>query len=141
MVIAERILLALAAAHVVAGVSLALLPFAPSIHGNLVTAIFPGGDTSREVMFLVSVFGPTVASWGVLFFALVRSFFRNPTIGSWRALVLSVLVWAPVDSALCIHYGLYSAVALNAVVAVAFLGLLFGVRGLAYNNPAKTATR
>jgi hypothetical protein len=131
MTVTERILLTLALAHVVAGGLLALLPFAPSVHIKLVGAIFGEGKASEEVMFLVSVFGPTVASWGVLFFALVKSFFRNPTSGSWWALVLSIAVWAPLDSALCIYYGLYSAVALNAAIAAAFLGLLFSVRSLA----------
>ena len=85
-------------------------------------------------MFLISVFGPTVASWGVLFFALARTYFRNPTTSLWWVLVLSIAVWAPIDSALCVYYGLYSAVALNAAVTALFLGLLLSVRGLAYNR-------
>jgi hypothetical protein len=133
-IVIERLLLTLALAHVIAGVSLTILPFAPLVHFKLVAAIFGEGKASEEVMFLVSVFGPTVASWGVLFFALVRTFFRNPTSSSWWVLVLSIAVWASLDSALCGYYGLYSAVALNAAVAALFLGLLFSVRGLAYNR-------
>jgi hypothetical protein len=132
--VTEGLLLTVALAHVIAGVSLTFLPFAPSAHFKLVAAIFGEGKASEEVMFLISVFGPTVASWGVLFFALVRTFFRNPTSGSWWALVLSIAVWAPLDSALSIYYGLYSAIALNAAVATVFLWLLFSVRGLAYNH-------
>jgi hypothetical protein len=130
----ERLLLALALAHVIAGVSLTILPFAPSVHLKLAEAIFGEGKASEEVMFLITVFGPTVASWGVLFFALVRTYFRNPTNSLWWILVLSIAVWAPLDSALCVYYGLYSAVALNTAVAALFLGLLLGVRGLAYNR-------
>lgn len=66
----------------------------------------------------------------VLFFALVRNYFRNPTRDAWRALVLSILLWAPLDSALSIHYGLLAVVALNAGVAVIVLGLLFSVRDI-----------
>jgi hypothetical protein len=134
IVATERILLAIALAHVVAGVSLAMLPFAPSVHFKLVAAIFGAGKATEEVMFLVSVFGPTVASWGILFFALVRTYFRNPASGSWWALALSIAVWAPLDSALCLYYGLHFAVALNAVIAVAILGLLLSVRGLAHGK-------
>jgi len=130
----ERLLLTLALAHVIAGVSLTILPFAPSVHLKLTEAIFGEGKASEEVMFLITVFGPTVASWGVLFFALVRTYFRNPTNSLWWVLVLSIAVWAPLDSALCVYYGLYSAVALNTGVAALFLGLLLSVRGLVYNR-------
>jgi hypothetical protein len=124
----ERVLLLIALAHVIAGLALAMLPFAPALQIKLLTAIFGEGHASTETLFLFSVFGPTVASWGVLFYALVRSYFRNPARDTWRALALSILIWAPLDSALCIYYGLYSAVALNAAVAVTILGLLLGVR-------------
>ena len=133
-VLTERVLLAVSLAHVVAGVLLAALPLAPAVHFNLVAAIFSVDKATEEVLFLVSAFGPTVASWGILFFALVRVFFRKPTNGSWWALVLAIVVWAPLDSALCIHYGLYSAVAVNAVIATVLLALLLGVRGLAYGR-------
>ena len=126
--VTEKILLAIALAHVAAGAALAALPLAPSFHSQLVSAIFGADKASEEVKFLVSVFGPTVASWGILFYALVRAYFRNPTCGSWWALVLSVVVWAPLDSALCIHYGLTFPVALNAAIAVLLLGLLLGAR-------------
>ena len=119
----------------IAGVLLAALPLAPSVHSGLVAAIFGEAKATPEVRFLVSAFGPTVASWGVLFFALVRAFFRNPTTGSWWALVLAIVVWAPLDSALCVHYGLYSAVTVNAVIAIVLLALLLRVRGLAYGLP------
>ena len=127
----KKLLLLFALAHVIAGLALTLLPLAPAIHRMLVIAIFGEARTTDDVLFLVSVFGPTVASWGVLFFALVQAFFRNPTRDAWRALVLSIVIWAPLDSALCIHYGLYAAVGMNLAVAAAFLALLFSVRGLA----------
>ena len=131
----ERLLLAIALAHVAVGLGFATLPLAPSVHSSLAAAIFGAGNATEEVRFLLSVFGPTIASWGVLFYALVRAFFRNPTRGSWWALVLSIVVWAPLDSALCACYGLYAAIALNAVVAVVLLGLLISVRRLTYASP------
>lgn len=137
--VTERILLALALAHVVAGLALAALPLAPQFHADLVAVVFGKDGNSEAAMFLVSVFGPTVASWGVLFFALVKTYFRSPAVGTWRALVLSILIWAPLDSLLCIRYGLYPAVALNAVVAAVLLGLLLGVRRLPYT--ASTESR
>ena len=133
--VTERALLAVSLAHVVAGVLLAALPVAPAVHFDLVASIFSGDKATQEVLFLVSAFGPTVASWGILFFALVRAFFRNPTSGSWRALVFSIVIWAPLDSTLCIYYGLDAAVAINAAVALVVLGLLMSVRGLAYRPP------
>ena len=130
----ERILLEIALAHMVAGLAFAALPLLPAVHSGLAAAIFGEAKATREVQFLVSAFGPTVASWAVLFYALVRAFFRNPTRGSWWALVLSIVIWAPLDSALCIYYGLYAAVAINAAVALVVLGLLMSVRRLAYRR-------
>jgi len=92
-------------------------------------------------MFLVSVFGPTIASWGILFFSLARTFFSNPTRGLWWALILSIVTWALLDSALCVYYGIYSAVVLNAAVAALFLGLLLGTRDLAHDRPTYPAAR
>ena len=129
---AEKMLLAIALAHVAAGVAFAALPLVPAVHSGLVAAIFSDAKATREVQFLVSAFGPTVASWGILFFALVRAFFRNPAPGPWCALVLAIVIWAPLDSALCIYYGLYPAVAVNAAIALVLIGILFRVRGLAY---------
>ena len=127
----ERMLLFLALAHVAAGLLLTLLPLVPSLHERLAATIFGEGRVTREVLFLVAVFGPTVASWGVLLFALVKAFFRNPSIATWRALVVSVLVWAVLDSSLCAYYGLYFAVALNVLIAGALLAMLFAARSLA----------
>ena len=130
----EKLLLTVAVAHVIAGVSLAFLPFVPSVQFTVASVIFGEGKATAEVMFLICVFGPTVASWGILFIALVRSFFRNPTRNSWWALVLSIAVWVLLDSALCVYYALYPAVALNVAVAAVFLGLLLSVHDLAYNH-------
>ena len=128
----ERLLLAIALAHVAVGLGLAALPLVPPVHSGLAAMIFGAGRATEEVRFLLSVFGPTIASWGILFYALVRAFFRNPSKASWWALVLSIVIWAPLDSALCAYYGLYAAIVLNAVVAVVLLGLLISVRRLAY---------
>ena len=131
----QKLLLAIALAHVAVGLGLAALPLVPSVHSGLAAMIFGTGKATEEVRFLLSVFGPTIASWGVLFYALVRAFFRNPRRESWWALVLSIAIWSPLYSALCAYYGLYAAIAVNAVVAVALLGLLISVRRLAYAPP------
>jgi hypothetical protein len=133
--VTERLLLAIAVAHVAVGLGFAALPLAPSVHSGLAAMIFGTGKATEEVRFLLAVFGPTIASWGVLFYALVRAFFRNPNKGSWWALVLSIAIWAPLDSALCAYYGLYAAIVLNAVVAVVLVGLLISVRRLASAPP------
>lgn len=119
----------------IAGVLLAALPLAPTVHSGLVEVIFGEAKATPEVHFLVSAFGPTVASWGILFFALVRAFFRNPTNDSWWPLVLAIVIWAPLDSALCIYYGLYPGVAANVAIAAVFLGLLLSARGMVRGVP------
>lgn len=128
--LSERLLLFIALSHVIAGLALSLLPLSPGLQQTLASAIFSTDKASDTVMFLISVFGPTLAGWGVLFYALVRAYFRHPTRDSWRALVWSILPWAPLDSALSIRYGLHAAAVLNAVIAVIILWLLFNIRNI-----------
>lgn len=78
--------------------------------------------------FLFAVLGPTVASWGVLFSAVVRQFIDYPTRRLWNALLLAIVVWAPLDTGLCLYYGVYGGVAVNGLVVVLLLVLLFKVR-------------
>ncbi len=112
--------------HVVAGLLLFLTAFLPGVQDSLAGAA--GLTDDNYSRFLFAVFGPTVASWGVLFGVVVRQFIEYPSRRLWNAMVLAVIIWAPLDTSLCLYYGVYSGVVVNALVTVLLLVLLFKVK-------------
>ena len=112
--------------HIVAGLLLFLTAFLPGVQDYLANAV--GLTDNNYSAFLFAVFGPTVASWGVLFTVVVRQFIEYPSRRLWNAMVFAVIIWAPLDTALCLYYGVYGGVAVNALVAVLLLALLFNVK-------------
>lgn len=90
-----------------------------------------GFDTARvnpEINFLLGLFGPTIASWGVLFFYVVTSAFKRLDQKGWWAIFICCLAWAPYDSLLSIQKGIYINALINLVSALAILIPLFMVR-------------
>jgi len=128
-----RILRFVGPVHVIGGLLLFLSGFVPATHALMERAF----SSTPELVwspFFVAVLGPTIASWGVLFTALVAQFFSTPTRRLWKALIWSVAIWAPLDSALCLYFGVYAGAVVNTVVVAVLIGLLLAVRPLA-NKP------
>jgi hypothetical protein len=123
---ATRVLLWVGPLHVVGGLLLFLTAFLPDLQNTIAATTGLAGENFSP--FLFAVFGPTVASWGVLFTAVVCQFNDYPTRRLWRAMVLAVAVWAPLDTGLCLYYGVYGGVVVNGVVVVLLFGLLCTVR-------------
>lgn len=117
--------------HVVGGLLLFITAFFPSIQATIASLVnLPAGQDFSP--FFVAILGPTIASWGVLFSAVVTQFYAAPSPGLWKALVLSVVVWAPLDTGLCLYFGVYGGAVVNAIVIVVLIGLLVNVKSLAY---------
>ncbi len=112
--------------HIVAGLLLFLTAFLPGVQTAIATSAGLDGDNFSP--FLFSVFGPTVASWGVLFTAVVRQFIDYPTRRLWNAMALAIAIWAPLDTGLCLYFGVNGGVVVNAAVVVLLFVLLFKVR-------------
>ncbi len=123
----EKLLRLVGPVHVVAGLVVFVSGFFPS---SLLAVLerLPAAPGFEWSPFLVAVFGPTVASWGLLFGSLVRQFLDSPGEQSWRAMLFAVLIWAPLDSALCLYYGFRFGAILNVLVFVAVTVLLLAVR-------------
>ena len=123
----ERLLKLVGPAHVAGGLLLFASGFSPTAMSLLESSLAasPALDWSP---FFVAVLGPTIASWGLLFGALVNQFLTAPSTPGWRVLLLSLLLWAPLDTSLCLAYGFYGGVALNLIVFTAVVGLLFAVK-------------
>lgn len=123
----ERLLKLVGPIHVAGGLLLAASGFLPAVQA-LFESNFPATEQLVYSPFFVSVFGPTVASWGLLFGILVQHYFAQPSETLWRGLVLALVVWAPLDTALCIYYGFSVGAAINALVFITVVALLLMAR-------------
>jgi hypothetical protein len=127
--------------HIIGGI---LLPFLVNTslfetYNSLVYQAL-GFDTTKsntEINFLIGLFGPTIASWGVLFLYVVTSAFQRLDQKGWWAIFLGCLAWAPYDSLLSIQKGIYINALVNLVSALAILTPLFVVRKYFF-NPEKS---
>ena len=122
----------IAVAHIVGGVLLPLL-VNTSLFETYNTLVYQslGFDTAQanpEVNFLIGLFGPTIASWGVLFFYVVASAFKNLDPKGWWVVFFACVAWAPYDSLLSIQHGIYINALINLVSALAILTPLFMAR-------------
>jgi len=114
--------------HIAGGIALALLSLVPPLQGPMLEAIFGPQVPLEPAIFLVGVFGPTIASWGVLFTAMVIHYFEKPDPRTWWFLFSSVAVWVPIDTMLCWFYGVYLGVWLNLAVSSVLFILLMRVK-------------
>ena len=130
----NRLLQIIGPAHIAGGIALALLSLVPSVQAPLISAIFSSGAPLEPTIFLVGVLGPTIASWGVLFTALVKHYLVQPSQQTWWYLISSIAVWIPLDTFLCWHYGVYLGVWVNLAVCLVLVFLLIRVRYMAFDT-------
>ena len=122
----------IAIVHIVGGMLLPFLvntPLFATYNSLLYQAL--GFDTTRqntEINFLIGLFGPTIASWGMLFLFVVTTVFKNPDKRGWWAIFLCCLVWAPYDSLLSIQKGIYINALINLISSLTILIPLFMAR-------------
>ena len=85
-------------------------------------------NARQQASFLIAIFGPTIASWGVLFLFVIYSSFSSPTPQAWWALLLACMVWAPYDSFFSLLNGVYFNAIINAIAFVMMVTPLLIVR-------------
>ena len=124
---AEKLLRLVGPVHVAAGLLVFATAFSPPAQEYLKSLIVTD-DATIWSAFFVAILGPTIASWGVLFTALVNQFFALPSLSLWKAMVFSIAVWAPLDTALCIYYGIWIGAFINAAIVIVLTGLLLSAR-------------
>ncbi len=124
--------------HIALGISLPFLAQTNVVANLLVDEMFIGIALSNEAhlhaAYIISLFGPTVASWGILLFILLQSFIEMPNKQIWLGLIAAVLVWYIGDSAHSLINGVTSAFFLNSFVASCLLIPLWKIRLLIPNN-------
>ena len=123
----ERLLKLVGPIHVIGGLLLALTGFLPAASAFL-ESVFPAAEHIPWSPYFVAVLGPTIASWGLLFSVLAEQFFVTPNHRIWRGMLLSLLLWAPLDTALCIAYQFYCGALINMIVLAFIVSLLIAVR-------------
>lgn len=125
----EKLLKLVGPVHIAGGLLLFVSGFVPAMQDAMMH-LLPTSDAFVWSTFFVSVFGPTIASWGVLFGAIVNQYFTTPSPTLWRAMLYAVLIWAPLDSLLCYRFGFWGGVIINSIVFVVLLALLYRARDL-----------
>ena len=111
----DRWLSFVAILHVIGGLALPFLLLRSAALDGLLPA------ESADARLAYALFGPTVASWGLLMLFLVQYGLRNGQIWAANALIAGILIWVPLDTALCYVHGWHGAVALNAAASAAIL--------------------
>ena len=123
----ERLLRLVGPLHVIGGLLVFATGFVPEAQ-TFLASLFAKTDDFVWSPFFVAVLGPTIASWGVLFSAVVRQYLNTRSRPAWRTLLLSIVIWVPLDTLLCIRFGLWGGAMLNGVVVLVLAILLYAVR-------------
>lgn len=128
----KRWLQLIAFAHIVGGLLLPILVqldlALPYFHLLAQAFAVDGQNNLGLIRFLIGIFGPTVASWGVLFWAVVTYAFQLRTKPGWWLMVASAVVWAVYDSVYSSLYGLWINAFINGAVFLAIVLPLWWVR-------------
>ncbi|WP_223578575.1 hypothetical protein [Kangiella taiwanensis] len=122
MISVERWLKLIAVIHIIGGVILPFMVFTPlatSYFEHLLNA-FPDSDI-ESLRFLVGVFGPTVASWGLLFYCAVGKAFQSKTPRDWWLLFAAVMVWLVFDTTFSLFFNITTHLYINGLVAIIIL--------------------
>ena len=129
---------AIAIAHIVLGVLLPFLAQIEMIEKLLVDTMFNNialsGEAHAQAAYVISLFGPTVASWGMLLFILIQNYSQQPTQKIWLGLVAAILVWYIGDTSYSLLNNVGAAFVLNTLVTACLLIPLWQIRSLNNKN-------
>ena len=142
-VVCRRWLEFVALMHVILGILIFFM-----VPSNLITAYIDSlltsfnviectNETCRElVYFLVRLFGPTIASWGILMWYLVRRALLKKDTTASNMLIAAVLIWFVLDTTL----SMVSGILIHGVVnMVAFLSIVVPLMVSRYLNKDRAA--
>ncbi len=134
MLYAYRWLQLMAIGHIILGVLFPLLGQIDSVSHIILDAMAPNlilnSSIAEHMTYLITLFGPTVASWGVLLLVLTNNYYQQPNKAQWLGLMLAVLIWFIGDSSYSMLNGVHAAAALNSAVAIMLLIPIWQLRKL-----------
>ena len=132
----------IAIAHILGGFLLPILvdTFVFDTYNEIVFRALEVEGTGQHsnITFLHGLFGPTIASWGILFLYVVTTTFEKPDKRGWWTILFACLAWAPLDGFLSMQKGIYINGLIDLVVFVAILTPLFIARKHFFSSPTPT---
>lgn len=131
-----RWLLLVGLGHVALGIALAFAahlpvtqPYFDYLHASVSATPAPA-EFQALLRTMVGLFGPTVASWGVLFSLLVYLYREHGHRLIKPVIFAALLVWCLLDSALSLHFGLALHAYLNTAAVLSIALPLLALRPL-----------
>ncbi len=128
----------IALAHIALGIFLPFFAQIDSVEKLLVSEVFSGialsSEAHSQAAYVISLFGPTVASWGILLFILIQNYSQTPTHRTWLGLVAAILVWYIGDTSYSLLNNVSAAFFLNTFVVLCLLFPLWKLRSLVSYN-------
>ncbi len=131
-----RWLLAVGLGHVLLGIVLAFAAHTSLTQGYFdylyasVSSTSPSAEFEGLLQTMVGLFGPTVASWGLLFCALVVLYRQHGHRLIKPALFAALLLWCVLDSGISLYFGLSLHAYLNGAAALSLALPLLWLRTL-----------
>ena len=121
-IIAKYSLYIIALGHVVIGISIPLLVatggFDAYVHSLNSAIAVPSQDAVNVQKALIALFGPTIASWGILFFLVLKLGIENSSRALFALLLASILCWAIYDSMLSLYFEFYPNLYINFLASI-----------------------
>jgi hypothetical protein len=107
------------------GILMAFLSGTPifDLFNRQIDPAFWGGGSSLESIrpfqqWVYGIWGATIAGWGVFVTFIAHYPFRNKEKWAWNCLVLGILVWFVLDTALSAFHKVYFNVAFNTALLI-----------------------
>lgn len=142
-----RWLLLVGLSHVVLGVVLAFAAHLPLtqayfdyLHAS-VSAAPPSAEYQVLLRTMVGLFGPTVASWGVLFSLLLVLYRQHGHRQIKPVIFVALLLWCVLDSGISAYFDLWLHAGLNAAAALSIAVPLYFLQPLASQREAPLRLR
>jgi hypothetical protein len=117
-----RWLMLVALGHIAVGLLMPIWAYSPAFdfYSNLLKDAFwlsqEAPQEAREFQrWILALFGPTIASVGVLMFYLVKAGIKHREPGPWNALLIVTAIWAPSDIGISLMYNFWPHVLLDVV--------------------------
>jgi len=117
-----RWLLLVALGHIVAGFTIPILAYSTAFdfYSDLLKDAFwlsqeVPQETKEFQRWILALFGPTIASVGVLMFYLVKAGVKHCEPEPWNALLIVTAIWAPGDIGISLMYNFWPHVLIDVV--------------------------
>lgn len=141
----EKWLLLVAWGHIATGIAIPVIAYSAGFDyysGLLQQACWPKEPVPAQTVefqrWIVALFGPTIASVGVVMLYLVRAGIRTGDIWPWTAILLALAVWAPGDIGISMmrHFQLHVWIDIAALLVIVPPVLILRSRAARQHRPS-----